>query len=62
MDTEKNLHAAIPPALLAKVQDVAQAERITVDELVQDAVQRLSLVMSGARCWRLGSHTPQPVA
>ncbi len=40
METEKNLHAAIPPALLARVQNVAQAERITVDELVRDAVQR----------------------
>lgn len=40
MESEKNLHATIPPALLAKVEQVADAEHITVDELILDAVLR----------------------
>ena len=36
---EKNLQAAIPPALLAQVERAAEAEHITVDELVQEAVE-----------------------
>jgi metal-responsive CopG/Arc/MetJ family transcriptional regulator len=40
VEAEKNLHATIPAALLAKMEDVAHAERISVDELVRDAVQR----------------------
>ena len=40
METEKNLQATIPAALLARVEDAARAEHITVDELVRDAVQR----------------------
>jgi hypothetical protein len=39
MKTEKNLQASIPPALLAKIQQAASVEHITVDELVQDAVE-----------------------
>jgi hypothetical protein len=39
MEPEKNLHAKIAPALLAEAEKAAQAERITVDELVQDAVE-----------------------
>ncbi len=40
MEPEKNLHATIPPALLAEVEKAARAERITLDELVRDAVER----------------------
>ncbi len=40
METEKNLQATIPAALLARVQDAARAEHITVDELVRYALQR----------------------
>ena len=39
-EPEKNLHATIPPALLAEMQKAATNEHITVDELVQDAVER----------------------
>jgi hypothetical protein len=37
---EKNLHAAVPPALLARAEEVAQQEHITLDELVSDAMER----------------------
>lgn len=40
METEKNLQATIPAALMARVEDAARAEHITVEELVRDAVQR----------------------
>jgi hypothetical protein len=37
---EKNLHAAVPPALLAPAQEAAQQEHITFDELVSEAMER----------------------
>ncbi len=40
METEKNLHAAIPSALLAETETAARAEHITVDEFVRDAMER----------------------
>jgi hypothetical protein len=40
MDTEKDLHACIPSALLLEAQKAASADRISVDELVTDAVAR----------------------
>lgn len=40
MEPEKNLHAAVPPALLTRAQEVAQHEQITLDELVSDAMER----------------------
>ena len=40
MEPEKNLHAAVPPALLTKAQQAAQDEHITLDELVRDAMER----------------------
>jgi hypothetical protein len=40
VEPEKNLHAAVPPALLAQAEQAAQAEHITLDELVRDAVER----------------------
>jgi len=40
MEPEKNLHAMIPPALLLEAERAAQAEHITVDELVRDAMER----------------------
>ncbi|MFL6465599.1 MAG: hypothetical protein ACJ73N_14470 [Bryobacteraceae bacterium] len=44
MEPDKNLHIKIPPALLAEMENAASAEHITVhitvDELVQDAVER----------------------
>lgn len=40
METEKNLHAAIPPALLAEAVLAASDEHISVDELVRDAMER----------------------
>lgn len=40
METEKNLHAKIPPALLAEVEQAASADHISVDELVRDAMER----------------------
>jgi hypothetical protein len=40
MEPEKNLHAKIPPTLLTEAENVAQAEHITVDEFVQDAMER----------------------
>lgn len=40
MEPGKNLHAKIPPALLAEAENVAQTEHITVDELVRDAMER----------------------
>lgn len=44
MHYEKNLHAFVPPALLTRAQEAAQQERISLDQLVSDAVeQRLSM-------------------
>jgi hypothetical protein len=40
MEPEKNLHAKIAPALLAEAEKAAQAEHITLDELVSDAMER----------------------
>lgn len=40
MEPEKNLHANIPPSLLAKAQAVAEQEHITLDEFVSDAMER----------------------
>jgi hypothetical protein len=40
MESEKNLHASIPTALLADAYRLAEAEHISVDELVRDAMQR----------------------
>jgi hypothetical protein len=40
VEPEKNLHATIPPALLAEVEKAARAEHITLDELVRDAMER----------------------
>lgn len=41
MRSEKNLHASVPPALLARAQAAAQQERISFDELISDAVEQL---------------------
>lgn len=38
--TEKNLHAYLSPALLARAAELAQQEQISLDELVSDAVER----------------------
>ena len=40
MEPGKNLHAKIPPALLAEIEKTASAEHITIDELVRDAMER----------------------
>lgn len=37
---DKNLHAAVPPALLAQAEEAAQQEHISLDELVRDAMER----------------------
>jgi hypothetical protein len=37
---EKNLHASIPPTLLAQAQQIAQQEHISLDELVSDAMEQ----------------------
>jgi hypothetical protein len=39
METEKNLHAAIPQTLLAEAVKAASDDRISVDELVRDAME-----------------------
>ena len=38
MEPEKNLHAAVPPALLEKAHAAARQEHISLDELVSDAM------------------------
>ena len=40
MEPEKNLHASVPPTLLMKAEKAAEAEHITLDELVRDAMER----------------------
>jgi hypothetical protein len=40
MDTEKNLHASVPPALLARAQEAALDDHITVDELIRTALEQ----------------------
>ncbi len=39
METEKNLHASVPPALLTRAQEAAQDDDTTLDELVQTALE-----------------------
>jgi len=41
MATEKNLHASITPALLAEAEKIAAARRVSMDELMQEAVKSL---------------------
>ena len=40
MRYENNLHAFVPPALLTRAQEAAQQERISLDQLVSDAVEQ----------------------
>ena len=40
MEPDKNLHAKIPPALLTEAENVAQAEHITLDDVLRQAVER----------------------
>lgn len=40
MEQEKNLHASIPSTVLADASRLAEAERISMDEFVRDAMQR----------------------
>ena len=40
MEPQKNLHATIPPTLLAEAERAAYDDHISVDELVRDAVER----------------------
>ncbi len=40
MEPEKNVHATISPALLNQAEQAAQAEHITLDEVLQKAVER----------------------
>ncbi len=40
METEKNLHASVPPALLTQAQKAAQDDHISVDELVKAALEQ----------------------
>ncbi len=40
MEPEKNLHANLPTALLIEVEKAAQAEHITLDEVVRQSVER----------------------
>ena len=40
MEPEKNLHAAVPPALLSRAQEVAQQQHISLDALVRDAMEQ----------------------
>jgi metal-responsive CopG/Arc/MetJ family transcriptional regulator len=39
MEQEKNLHASIPAALLAEAEKIAAARHVSIDELMQEAVQ-----------------------
>jgi len=39
METEKNLHASIPPALLAEAEKIAAARHVSMDEFMLEAVQ-----------------------
>jgi hypothetical protein len=40
MEPEKNLHAKIPPALLTEAEKAAKAQHITLDDVMQQAVER----------------------
>ncbi len=39
MEPEQNLHAAIPAALLHEAEEAAQAEHVTLDEVMRQAVE-----------------------
>ena len=39
-EPEKNLHAAIPTALLSELEKTAQAEHVTLDEVMRQAAER----------------------
>ena len=40
LPSEKNLHAAVPPALLARIEQAADSARVTLDEFVTEAMER----------------------
>ncbi len=40
MEPEKNVHVNLPQPLVAQMEETAEARHITLDELVQQAVQR----------------------
>ena len=48
MEQEKNLHASIPPALLAKAEKIAAARPVSMDELMREAIQ----IFVEERSWR----------
>jgi hypothetical protein len=54
METEKNLHAAIPPALLTEATKVAQAGKMSMDELVADAMERRLREIRRAKLYSYG--------
>jgi len=40
MESQKNLHASIPAALLTEAEEIAAAEHVSMDELTQAAMKR----------------------
>jgi hypothetical protein len=40
MEQEKNLHASIPATVLANASRLAEAEQVSMDEFVRDAIER----------------------
>ena len=37
---DKNLHAAVPPGLLTRIERAAASERVTLDEFVTEVIER----------------------
>jgi len=37
---DKNLHATVPPALLDRIEQAAESERLTLDEFVTELIER----------------------
>jgi hypothetical protein len=60
METEKNLHVAIPSALLTEAMRVAQEENMSIDDLVADAIERHLREIGRAKLYACARIAPSP--
>jgi hypothetical protein len=59
VETEKNLHASIPPALLAEAEKIAAARHVSMDELMKQAVQSFVEERSWKEAFAFGKQQAQ---
>jgi predicted transcriptional regulator len=54
MEIESNLHVSVSPELLTRVQEAAQDDHITVNELVQSALEQRLQARQRAKLYTYG--------